>query len=83
MILVIAEHNNESLKSFTLNTIKASSQIEDEIHVLVAGNNCDGVSKQLSEVSVVKKIFQAKSEIYDNSNYGLNPRKTYFSQRKT
>ena len=65
MILVIAEHNNESLKSFTLNTIKASSQIEDEIHVLVAGNNCDGVSKQLSEVSVVKKIFQAKSEIYD------------------
>ena len=65
MILVIAEHNNESLKSFTLNTIKASSQIEDEIHVLVAGNNCDEVSKQLSEVSVVKKIFQAKSEIYD------------------
>ena len=65
MILVIAEHNNEILKSSTLNIIQASSQIEKDINVLVVGNNCDNVSKEVATIPLVKKVIQAKSENYE------------------
>ena len=65
MILVISEHNNNSLKSFTLNTIQASSQIGENIHVLVVGNNCDNVAKEVSSIPLVKKVLHVKSEIYE------------------
>ncbi|MBI29168.1 MAG: Electron transfer flavoprotein subunit alpha [Alphaproteobacteria bacterium MarineAlpha5_Bin11] len=65
MILVIAEHNNEYLKSFTLNAIQASSQIESEIDVLVVGNKSDNVAKELSGVPLVKKVLHINSETYD------------------
>ena len=35
-ILVLAEHNNNDIKSSTLNTISAAAQIDQEIDVLVA-----------------------------------------------
>ena len=56
MILVIAEHNNNNIKSFTLNTIEASSQISEDIHVLVIGNNCDNVAKEIASVPKVNKV---------------------------
>ena len=65
MILVISEHTNEKLKSFTFNTIEAASQISENIHVLVAGNNCDNVAKEVSSVPKVKKVLNAKSLIYE------------------
>ena len=66
MILVIAEHNNKKLKSFTLNAIQASSQISDDINVLVMGNNCDSVIEEVRNIPIVKKVLKAKSEIYEN-----------------
>ena len=39
-ILVVAEHDNASVKSVTLNTVTAASAIGGEITVLVAGSNC-------------------------------------------
>ena len=66
MILVIAEHNNNNLKSFTLNTIEASSQISGDIDVLVAGNNFDNVLKEIASIPKVKKILSFKSEEYEN-----------------
>ena len=66
MILVIAEHNNEKLKSFTLNAIQAASQINDHIEVLVAGNNCENVIQEVKNIADVKKVLTAKSEIYEN-----------------
>ena len=65
MILVVAEHNNEILKSSSLNTIKAASLINEDIHVLVIGNNCDKVSKEVSEIPLVKKVLLAQSEVYE------------------
>ena len=38
-ILVIAEHDNESLKPASLNTVTAAKEIEGEIEVLVPGKN--------------------------------------------
>ena len=39
--LVIAEHDNNELKVSTQNTISAALKIEDDIHILVAGLDCN------------------------------------------
>ena len=49
-VLLIAEHNNKEVKSFTLNAITAATEIDKDLHVLVIGNKADGVAKSLSEV---------------------------------
>jgi electron transfer flavoprotein alpha subunit len=36
-VLLIAEHNNKELKSFTLNAVTAASQIDSDVHALVIG----------------------------------------------
>jgi len=53
-VLLIAEHNNKEIRPFTLNSITATSQINADIHVLVAGKNCEDVVKNVSEISLVK-----------------------------
>jgi len=65
-VLLIAEHNNKELKPFTLNAITAASQINTDIHVLVAGNNCADVVKAVSEISLVKKVIHVEAELYEN-----------------
>ena len=65
-VLLIAEHDNEKLKVFTLNAINAASQISKEIHVLVAGHNCEKVAKEVSTVPLVKKVLHSDSENYKN-----------------
>ena len=65
-VLLIAEHNNKELKSFTLNAITAASQIDQDLHVLLMGHNADNVAKSLSEVPLVKKVLHMDNEIYEN-----------------
>ena len=60
-VLVIAEHDNSKLKTFTLNAINASSKIDADVHVLVAGNKCENVCKEVSAITLVKKDFQSYS----------------------
>ena len=63
-VLLIAEHNNKEIRPFTLNAITAASQIDVDVHVLVAGNNCADVAKAVSEISLVKKVLHAEAEYY-------------------
>ena len=65
-VLLVAEHNNKDLKPFTLNVISAASQINEDVHVLLMGNNADVVAKSISEVSGVKKVIQVDNPIYEN-----------------
>ena len=65
-VLLVAEHNNKDLKPFTLNVISAASQINEDVHVLLMGNNVDRVAKSISEVSGVKKVIQVDNPIYEN-----------------
>jgi len=65
-VLLIAEHDNKELKSFTLNAVTAATQIDDDLHVLVAGNNCAEVAKAASEISLVKKVIHVEAELYKN-----------------
>ena len=65
-VLVIAEHDNSNLKTFSLNTINAASKIDTDIHVLVAGSKCENVSKEAAAVPLVKKVLQSESINYAN-----------------
>ena len=65
-VLLIAEHNNSNLKVFTLNAISAASKIDADVHVLVAGNKCENVAKELSAVPLVKKVLYSDSRDYEH-----------------
>jgi electron transfer flavoprotein alpha subunit len=57
--LVIAEHDNASLKGSTLNTITAAVQCGGDVHVLVAGHQCDAAVKAVAQIAGVAKVLVA------------------------
>ena len=61
-VLLIAEHDNSNLKTFTLNAISAASKIDEDIHVLVAGFECESVSKEAASSISMTVLKQAKLE---------------------
>jgi len=65
-ILVIAEHDNLKLKTFSLNAINAASKIDSDIHVLVGGSKCENVCKEVAAIPLVKKVLQSDSSNYEN-----------------
>ena len=65
-VLLIVEHNNKELKSFTLNAVTAASQIDTDVHALVIGNNCGDVAKATSELPLVKKVITVEAAYYEN-----------------
>ena len=60
-VLLIAEHNNKELKSFTLNAVTAASQMDNDVHALVIGNNCGDAAKAASELPLVKKVITVEA----------------------
>ncbi|GAB7550160.1 electron transfer flavoprotein subunit alpha/FixB family protein [Cupriavidus sp. 8B] len=58
-ILVIAEHDNISLKAVTLNTISAAQKIGGPIHVLIAGHNAGGAAEAASSVAGAARVLLA------------------------
>ena len=63
-ILVIAEHDNFSIKGATLNTIAAASNINDEVTLLVAGFDISNVIDEAKTISGVSKIISCDHELY-------------------
>lgn len=63
-ILVVAEHDNSSLKPATLNTVTAANAIGGEIHVLVAGSGCQAAAEAAAAISGVAKVIVADAEAY-------------------
>lgn len=56
--LVIAEHDNQSLKAATLNAVAAALQCSPEVDVLVAGSSIDAVATAASQIAGVRKVIQ-------------------------
>ena len=54
--LVIAEHDNASIKPATLNTVTAASQCGGDVHVLVAGKGAEGAAKAAAQIAGVAKV---------------------------
>tara|TARA_B100001093_G_scaffold258972_1_gene247621 strand:- start:2551 stop:3504 length:954 start_codon:yes stop_codon:yes gene_type:complete len=65
-VLVLAEHNNKDIKSSTLSTISAASQIDQEIHVLVIGFQCEELAKKISKCEKVSKVYLVDNEKLKN-----------------
>lgn len=65
-ILVIAEHDNASLKGATLNTIAAAKAIGGDITVLVAGSGAQAAADQAAKAEGVSKVLLADNAAYAN-----------------
>jgi electron transfer flavoprotein alpha subunit len=57
--LVIAEHDNTSIKPATLNTIAAAAQCGGDVHVLVAGFNAGAAAAAAAQIAGVAKVIHA------------------------
>ncbi|MGC4395690.1 electron transfer flavoprotein subunit alpha/FixB family protein [Hydrogenophaga crocea] len=66
--LVIAEHDNASIKGATLNTVTAAVACGGDVHVLIAGHNAAGAAKAASQIAGVAKVIHADAE---GLNHGL------------
>ena len=63
-ILVVAEHDNKSIKAPTLVAIAAAQKIGDQIVVLVAGSECAGAAEDASKAQGVTKVLVADHPVY-------------------
>jgi len=58
-ILVLAEHDHQSVRKATLNTVAAAKKLGGDVHVLVAGHNCGGAAKAAAQIAGVAKVLHA------------------------
>ena len=65
-ILLIAEHNNQSLKTETHKVVQAAADIGGEITVLVAGFNCAAAASEAATISGVNKVLVADNAAYEH-----------------
>jgi electron transfer flavoprotein alpha subunit len=63
-VLVVAEHDNQSLKTATLNAVAAAVKIGGDIVLLVAGSGCGAAAKAAAAVAGVKKVLVADAPQY-------------------
>ncbi len=60
--LVIAEHDNNSIKPATLNTVTAAAQCGAEVHVLVAGLGAEAAAQAAAQIAGVAKVIHVEGE---------------------
>ena len=58
-VLVVAEHDNKSIRKATLNAIAAAQKIGGEVHLLVAGHQAGDAAKAAAQIADVKKVLLA------------------------
>lgn len=64
-VLVLAEHDNKSLKAASLNTIAAATKLSADVDVLVAGEGCADIAAKVAALQGVKRVL-----VVDNAVYG-------------
>ena len=64
--LVIAEHDNASIKGATLNTVTAAAQCGGEVHVLVAGSNAAAAAQAAAQIAGVTKVLHADAAYFEH-----------------
>ena len=62
--LVIAEHDNASIKGATLNTVTAAAQCGGDVHVLVAGSNAGAAAAAAAKIAGVTKVLHADADAF-------------------
>jgi electron transfer flavoprotein alpha subunit len=56
LILIVAEHDNQSIRPATLNAIAASSRLDGEVHLLVAGSSARPAADAAAQITGVSKV---------------------------
>ncbi|MGB0187045.1 MAG: electron transfer flavoprotein subunit alpha/FixB family protein [Aequoribacter sp.] len=64
--LILAEHDNDTLKAATLSAVTAATQLGGDVAVLVAGANCGAAAEQAAAVAGVNKVLVADNAAYAN-----------------
>lgn len=65
-VLLLADHNNQSLGSATLKAMSAAKALGGDVHVLVAGSGCGAVAEQASKLEGAAKVLVADAPQYAN-----------------
>ncbi|MEK9871045.1 MAG: FAD-binding protein [Gammaproteobacteria bacterium] len=65
-ILVVADHDNESIKAPTLVSVAAAQQMGGDIDVLVAGSSCAAAGDAAAKIAGVSKVLVADNAVYDH-----------------
>jgi electron transfer flavoprotein alpha subunit len=60
-VLVLAEHDNKTVRKATLNAVAAAQKIGGDIHVLVAGQGAAEAAKAAAQIAGVKKVLHAEA----------------------
>jgi electron transfer flavoprotein alpha subunit len=63
-VLVIAEHDNATVRGATFNTVTAALACGGEVHVLIAGANAGTAAKAASQIAGVAKVIHAEGEYF-------------------
>ena len=64
--LVIAEHDNASIKGATLNTVTAALACSADVHILVAGHNASAAAAAAAQIVGVTKVIHADAAYFDH-----------------
>ena len=64
--LLLAEHDNKSLKDATNKALTAIKAIGGDVHVLVAGHNCRGAAEAAAKLDGVAKVLLADAPAYEH-----------------
>ena len=64
--LVIAEHNNASVKGATLNTVTAALQCGGDVHVLIAGHNAAAAAQAAAQIAGVSKVLHVEGAGFEH-----------------
>ena len=64
--LVIAEHNNASIKGATLNTVTAALQCGGDVHVLIAGHNAASAAAAAAQIAGVSRVLHAEGAGFEH-----------------
>ncbi len=66
-ILLLAEHNNQTLSEQTARALTAAAQIGSDVHVLVAGKGASAVAEQAAKLQGVTKVLLADDDALENA----------------
>ena len=64
--LLLAEHDNKSLKDATAKALTAAKQLGGDVHVLVAGQGCRSVAEAAAKLAGVSKVLLAENPAYEH-----------------
>ena len=64
--LVVAEHDNASVRGATFNTVTAALQCGGDVHVLIAGHNAGAAAQAASQIAGVAKVIHAEGQHFEH-----------------